>query len=514
MKKLLCLVLCLCLALPAAAMAETYTLPEKLMYQLDIGSGLKGSLMMEVSGSAPWARLLAPLSGIDVEVRAIKSGDAFQGQLYMLDGETQRGLTRLYADGSTMALRSELLPGTLLTMPIAGDMLNALLGLGEDQNPTLYSAALNIAMVSEENWEEYWTPVLEPYYAKMEMWLSAFGSAPSVKRDDNGGTTMLIRYEVPVSAVKEELLSLLRDALADEQLLTLLRTQMTQAQQEAYLNANLMYYYTAAVEALALDGSLVLERELTAKGDTVRTELVFPLPQNDNGYQEVRLVQQGGDATLSLVGESSTLSYVMQEASSSAESASWKGILRMVPTAPDAEHQAISAAFTLKKFHSSSVDSDTREHDVSTWELAVAPDMSHLEAEDPARAYYADFAPITAKAKVHFHSKNAMSSPTTLEIDASVAMDDVKLSLTATLKSTTPWVMQSMDFTGGENMATLTEERKAELAAAFAANGLDLASQMQARTATPGDLPLPQEEPATGTDMATGTDLNSEGGAQ
>lgn len=519
MKKLLCLVLCLALALPAAAMAVTYSLPEKLLRQLEIGSGLKGSVMMEVSGSAAWAQALSPLSGVDVEVRAIKSGDAFQGQLYMLDGETQRGLTRLYADGSTMALDSELLPDTLLTMPIGGDVLNALVGMGEDQNPTLYSAALNIAMVPEETWEKNWVPVLEPYYAKMETWLSPFASAPSVKRDDKGGTTMLIRYEVPVSAVKEELLSLLRDALTDDQLRALLWDQMTWEQKVAYLNVNLMYYYEEAVRSLALDGSLVLEREMTAKGETVRTELIFPLPQNGRGYREVRLVQQEGDTTLSLTGESGTLSLVMKEASASAESARWQGILRRIPAVPDETHQAISVAFTLKQFRSSSVDNDTREHDVITWELAMAPDMSHLAENDPARAFYQDFEPVTAKAKTHFHSKNANTSPTTLEIDFSAAMGDAQLTLTGTLKSTTPWVLQAMNFAGGEDMAALTDERKAELAATFAANALRMAAQMHGEEATPSDLPMPQAlatetDMATDTDMATGTNLDGQGGAK
>lgn len=504
MKKLLCLVLCVALALPAAALAADYTLPEKLVRQLDFGSGLKGSMVLEVSGEAAWAQALAPLSGVDVEVRAIKSGDTFQGQLYMLDGEAQKGLTQVYSDGSALALRSELVPQTLLTMPVGGDVLNAFMGLGEDQNPSLLSAALNLAMVPADIWETNWAPVLEPYYAKIEIWLSAFAAAPSVLRGDAGETTMLIRYEVPAAAAKEELLVLLGDALADEQLLTLLRAQMTQAQQNAYLNANLLYYYTAMVQALDLEGSLVMERVLTTKGEEVRTELVFPLPQNDAGYTGMRLVQEGGDTTFSLEGESRTVSYVMQEAASSAESASWKGIVRMIPAAPDAEHQAVSVAFTLKKFHSTSIDSDTREHNVDTWELTAQPDLSHLEEEDAARAFYLDFTPVTAKAKIHFHSKNAMSSPTTLEIDLTADSGDAQVALSATMKSTSPWVIQAMATDGGESLVGMAEERKAELLATFAANALAEAADIGQAESTITDLPQP--DPATDTDVATMTD--------
>ena len=98
-------------------------------------------------------------------------------------------------------------------------------------------------------------------------------------------------------------------------------------------------------------------------------------------------------------------------------------------------------------------------------------------------------------------------------------MGDAQLTLTGTLKSTTPWVLQAMNFAGGEDMAALTDERKAELAATFAANALRMAAQMHGEEATPSDLPMPQAlatetDMATDTDMAIRTNLDGQGGAK
>ncbi len=508
MKKFLCLLLCLCM-LPVASLAAEYTLPEKLMRQLDFGSGLKGSVTMSVTGDAAWVQLLSPLNGADIQLRAIHTDGTMQLQLYMLDGEEQQGLTEVYADEQAMGIRSALLGDKVLTMPVAGDVLNALIGMQDTQNPSLYSAVLNFLSISSDAWETSWTPALEPYYKKLEVWFSSFGAAPSIQKDAQGGTTMVIRYEVPVSEAKEELLLLWADLLGDDTLQGLLRGQLSQAQQDAYLNPNLMYYYTAMVRALKLDGTLVLERQLTTLGENIRTEITLPLPENEQGYTQLHLKQESGETTFTLTGNVQTLCLVSKESAVTEDSGTWQGTVQVIPNDLSDDNKVWSVGFTLKMLHSNSTDSDAREHDVTTWDMAVQPDLSHLEADDASRAYYQDFAPITGKVRIHFHSKNAQSSPTTMEVEANLDFGDATLSLQTAMKSTSPWVVQPINMTGALNLATMTDEQKAELLNEYWASALTLAAQITSAN-QPEELPLPETtatDLATTTDTATNTDL-------
>lgn len=488
MKRIACLALCLVMALFCVnAGAAQYTLPEKMMRQMNFGSGLKGSLQLTVSGEGELAKLLAPLSGADIELRAIRSDKLFQDQLYVLSGEEQQGLTQVYGDDDTLRVRSALLPDTLLTMQTGGDPVGRLLGGGEG-NPAWYSAALSLLAVPDATWEETWVPAITPYETAVELWLKAYGAAPSVVHDATGDTLMMIRYEIPASAVKSELTSLLTQALADETLLTLLKEQLTEEQQATYLNPALLSYYAQVVDALPLTGSITLEREMTTMGEARRTTLSFPLPENDGGFTAFQLEQDSADLTFTLDGAEKTVALVMKSSSSSAEGASWSGILRVLPGADAKDQKPLSAAFKLSKTETSRVDDDTREHVITTWQLEAEPDLSHLTADDPTRADYLDFGTVKAEGSIHFHSKNADSSPTTLEITGSLTMQDLQASLTCTLKTTSPWVLEDLPTEGGEDLLTLTDERKTELLTTFASNALAMLSAMQ-----PSALPLPDE---------------------
>lgn len=499
MKKLTCLVLCLVLALTStAAFAREYTMSEKLMRQLEKGSGLKGTVILEASGEAEWVKLLAPISGLPMELRSIgkETGDVFYHQLFALEGETQHDLLTAYSDGAKLLLTSGLLPGTAVTMDTAGDAVGALLSGGTDKNPNWYSALANIAAIPADTWEADWAPRLEPYYQAIELWLSGFAAAPSVMHTDKGETRMLIRYEVPVKALKKEMTTLLQQVLNDNALLALVREQLTDAQRQTYLHPDLMWYYTEVINAIPVEGSAVLEREITIVGDVVRTKLIFPMG-GVGSWHTLLLEQEDGESSLSLQGTEMTLQLVLKAAKESAESASWQGVIRMIPAETTLEKRAVSASFDVKKFIATSVDNDTREHVIENWEITLAPDLTHLEENDPARSAFLDFEPVTAKAKIHFHSKNAQTSPTTLEADAELKLKDAALSVRVNVKSAAPWAIPSVEVGEGEDLMAMTAERRAELLGNLLAAAAPLTQRLTAPEeaadpATTTDLPLPQ----------------------
>ena len=494
MKKLICLVLCLAMVMTSSlALAREYTMSEKLMRQLEKGSGLKGTVTLDVSGEAEWAKLLAPMSGLPIELRAIgkETGDVFYHQLFTMKGEDQHDLLTLFSDGKKLLVTSPLLPGTALTMQTAGDALGTLMSGGAEKNPNWYSALANMMAIPEDTWTEDWEPKLAKYYSQIEMWLSGFGAAPSVMHTEKGETRMLIRYEVPAKALKKELVTLVKAVLEDNALLSLVREQLTDAQRLAYLHPDLLWYYEEIVNAMPLTGSAVLEREITIVGDVVRTKLIFPLAAAEGGWNTLQVEQEGEDTSLSLQGDEKTLQLVLKGAKESVESASWQGIVRMIPAATTDEEKAVSAAFDVKKFTSTSVDNDTREHVVTNWEVTIQSDLSHLAEGDPARASYMDFAPVTAKAKVHFHSKNAQTSPTTLEVDGEVVLPDAVLGVQVNVKSAAPWAIPNLEIAEGEDIIAMTAERRAELLSAL----LGAVAPLNAPAETPAPTAEPTAEP-------------------
>ena len=112
-KRMICLFMALVLALSCTgALAVTYDgLWEKMQLQL-VGNGLKGSASLSAQGSADWVKVINGLfADTTLEFRGIQSDNQKQYQAYFLRGEEQLGLTRLFSDGESWVLSSDL-PGT------------------------------------------------------------------------------------------------------------------------------------------------------------------------------------------------------------------------------------------------------------------------------------------------------------------------------------------------------------------------------------------------------------------
>ena len=132
MKRFLCLMLCLMMILGQALAADPFiTLPETFNAQFITGGfGVRGYVNLKASGVAPWLDVLLPFTATQIQLRAIgreqgdysdllNDDDDWQLKLYMKDAaNTEKGVTYLYGDPDAMYISSELLPETLLTLPV------------------------------------------------------------------------------------------------------------------------------------------------------------------------------------------------------------------------------------------------------------------------------------------------------------------------------------------------------------------------------------------------------------
>lgn len=488
MKRLACLALCvMLLAMAVCASAAEYTLPEKLRRQLDFGNGFKGTVSFSLEGDAPWTQDIRAMDGAELQLRAIRSDGRFQYQLYGLEGETQVGLTQLYGDAANAYFRSELLPGKLLTMPI-GDALTSLALDKEGENPAWYDAALNLMSISDADWEESWAPALLPYQQQLEMWLDAYASAPEMVRNNEGDSVMVVRYIIPAQSVKDELVSLVRLLMADETLLTLLRGQMRENAQAVYLNPGLMYFYEAAIAALPFEEDVMVEQELSTMGEMVSTELRLPVLTAEGAARMLSVEQGEGRLTATLEGDGQDVTLIVRESAQMAENMTVRGALRIIPTDMSEDHPGQSIGFVIKRLHAASTDSNDINHDSTSYTVSLAPDLTDLTGGE---GLYADFLPVEIKALVHLSSGSANRNPTNVEVNATVACGGATLTMNATCKTTTPWLLFDLPTEGAENV--LTGDMTQSLLTLLGNLRASLAKQ------TADDLPLPA---ATQTDLA------------
>lgn len=484
MKKLICLLLSVMLvALCTTAMGKVeYTLLEKWQRQVDFGNGIKGTLKVNVDGDADWAKLLAPLKDVPMEIRAIHDGDTFQYRLYVEKGEEMLGLTQLYGDQQTVYLKSDLLPDALLSLNAGGDVLNTLAGVTAQQNPSLYSAMLNLLNIPQTSWDGKWVPALKPYESAIELWLESYASSPSVLRGEDGSATVLVRYDVPVDAVKAQLKGLWSNVLQDGTLLPLLQAQLNQAQQEAYLDANWLYYYEQVIDALPLEGSVILEREMTAKGDTLRTDMVFPLAQD--GWSSLTIHQAETVTSFHLQGSEKELALDLEKTVSGGSS-TYQGKLRYVPA--DKAQKAAALAFTLVETKTTAVDEDTRSHDMTTWKLNIQPDGDYTGEG------WETFNPAEVNLQLHLHSKSQQSSPVTVAVSADVKLAEAQIAVELELMTRSKWVMDSLPTEGAVDVASLSTEEVTQKLADLGLNGLTMIQRMNQETASAEE---PVAEPA------------------
>lgn len=514
MKRFLCILLCLLLAAPAA-LAEDYT-PFKTFRQQFVtgGGGLRGSANLTVSGVAEWLDVLLPFTAAKLRVRIIGEAqgemsdmltddDDWQIQLYVKDSnDVQRGITWIYGNPDGLYIQSELLPDTLLTLPVKDvnlpfqltdgellPLLNALDPMGlmlpdESGNAEIYSALAELSTISEVEWAENWAPVLEKYDVEVDVWLSQYASA-TVVSGATGEKTLRTAYEIPAEDLKAQMKYIISAMLNDYDLQSLLAPYFTDAQRSLYLNTAMLWFYDYCIDMLPLEGDIVLEREMTMLGETRAMTISLPLPQLPGevtepigqtiadlfqlpyadvleGVNHISIRQEDGELSVSLTSPARTLSLMLADAVVEGENVTRQGFLRITPAA-DSEDPPLSAALTWRSAHSIWQDEDYTTHEEFAWALAAEADLSLMAEDDPFRSRYVDFTPVSFTLKLGFSKADKEGASVQLTADLNVVLPGAELGLTGSVKPDVAWAHTVLPTTGGENLLEMSDERRTEL---------------------------------------------------
>lgn len=511
MKKVLCIVLCLMLAVPAAFADTADTLPKLFARQLTGGNGVRGYVRITASGLAEWLEFLLPFTATDIQIRAIgeKQGEAsdsidddddWQVRFYAKNASGEEvGTTWLYGDPEGIYFQSELLPETVLSLPLEQTHLLYQLFKGEysdlffsfdpldlndpgaNGNASAYEAVANVLGVSEQDWTEKWLPVLEKYFLQLDLWLTGFGD-PSFLTGDTGAMKMSATYTIPAESLKAEAKYLIGQMLYDSELQALITPLVTMEQRITYLNPSMLYFYEACIDALDLQGDVILSREMSALGEAVSTTVALPLPilpesltgpinqlaaelfglpYTDllDGMNRVSITQSGDQRTLVLSGEKRTVEISAVTSSVDEYTEKTTGTLRITPNV-GVQENSLAASYSWSLGHQIWQDENYLNHDTTTFALKIEA-MDVLGEDDPFRSSFVDFAPVGFTGTVDYRNNpNKETSPAQINYSLAAQLPDAEVNVEAVLRITTQETLAALSKEGAQDVSALTDAQK------------------------------------------------------
>lgn len=547
MKKFLCILLCLVFAVSAALAETADTLPRKFVRQLTggTGNGIRGKMSITASGVAEWLNVLLPFTASEIQIRALgeKQGelsdevsddDDWQIRLYAQNNDGQAvGTTWLYGNPEGIYLRSELLPDTLLTLPV--EQVNLLyqvfkgeytdlffafdpVGMtkpGANGNASAYQAIANMFQIPAEEWALEWMPVLEKYFLHLDLWLTSYGD-PSFMTGDTGALTMSATYSIPSKDIKKEAKYLIGQMLYDTDLQNLLLPYVTLEQRITYLNPSMVYFYEACIDALPLEGDVVLAREMSSMGEIVSTSVSLPIPAlPDNliapisktaasmldlpyedllsGMNRISMKHEADMREITLSGAKRTMTMTAKE--NIEENGSTVNGAVIITPAIGVDENSLSAAFTFSQNHRIYQDENYLDHDTTEFSFSIEPDLSMLSEDDPFRNTYVDFSPLAMNVTLDYSNNTyQQNKPVQINFKGSAKLPDAQIDVDVVLRITTNLSMTTLPTTGGENVLEVSDERWNEILELLTNNGTKAMSSLYT-AAQPLDVPV--EEPKT-----------------
>ena len=545
MKKFLCIMLCFVLALPSAVAETADTLQKLLVRQLTAGYGLRGKLNITASGVADWLNYLLPFTATDLQIRAlgekqgsasetISDDDDWQLRLYAKNSAGEEvGTTWLYGNPEGLYFQSELLPGTVLSYPIENIHLLYQLFRGEfndlffafdpmhltapgvSGNPSSYHALANMLGISAEDWEKTWYPVLKKYFQHLDLWLTGYGD-PSFMTGDSGALKLSATYTIPSDELKAEAKYLIGQMLFDSELQSLLIPHVTLEERMIYLNSSLVYFYEACIDALPLEGDIILSREMNALGEVSSTMISLPIPQlpdnicapigdaaeylfglsyNDllKDMNRLTITQNGSNSELSLSGDKCSLVISASVKAQDDESTSLQGTMRILPN-EGRDEAGVAASFELSTSHKLWQDEKYIDHDTSTFSIA----FTSLADESAVPGSVINFSPVGLQCTVDYRN-DAYKSESPAQVNLSVAMQlpDAEISAEAVVRITTQIEMQQLTSIGAQNITLLSAEEKHLLVDVILDNAVKtMATLNSSETSAAPGVPAPSDPAA------------------
>ena len=437
----------------------SYTLPEKMYNQLSIGSGLKGTITITAEGEAFRTPFLNAVTDAVFSIRGISSGNDIHYYIFQGDEqEKQSAVTELYRREGTYYLRSDMVPGKILEFPSVSQIVDAIFPT-KGENGSASSFIAKILSLPEQERKEKWDPVLTRYQNALEFWLADFTVDHSTVKMEDGFSALDFTYEIPVNDVTDKIVSLVSEIASDKEACALLESVMTQEEKSIYLNSNLVYFYAEAVRSLNLEKPVRMNKRVSALGDLLRFKLELPLDEQSTGYQsiDIEMYDQLTVYTLKKTGEILILALPDTETLKESEYEKTLWYSRIYTDTNEAEEaKNISVRADVRKTHEAH-EAEEKSHETDHYDISVTRDTTYVP-QDIDLSVLPEYDPMKISIDMHYSSKYAQNSATTLEINTEVSQASSKMKIEGTIKTAAPWIF--MPFEIVDPIMTGTDTKK------------------------------------------------------
>ena len=487
MKKILCALLCMMLVMISAESlaAVDYTLQEKMQKQLDSGSGLKGTLQLHGEGNDPFILSLQPFQDVELQFRGMRTGE--QGHYYFYqagDDESQKGLTEIFDDGSSLFFRSDFLPGEVIRFPALAALADAMLP-SRGGNPSIASAAVRWIQTGKAQQEALLNPVLEILEKQLEVWLARYAEASEVKTTESGTSAVELSYSIPMDDFRQEIVSLMNILQNSAEGKALMDQIFSEEQKGLFENQNLGYYFLDALSALNNEYDINYTSTISTLGVQLSSSLELPLDESSMGFKSLLIEDKNGLISYTLRNDEQVITLLMGRDYdwSQIDSASAWVIMRPNPNGEETE-KGLYHAIRLELQHSSekTTDEESRDHERTVWKLTAERDVSRLpEGEDEKN--YPEELPLSAELNLHYFSRYSQSSPTTLEYSLSIIREDFLISGNGQMKTSSPWVFSPFSTEGAREFTTFSANELTVKIAEFLAGASEQLTPAKTETA-------------------------------
>ena len=197
MKKTCSIILAIILALSVISTASAaYTLPEKMERQLQVGSGLKGSLVIRTNADAEMNPLIHSIRNTMFEIRGIQYEGNQHYYIYQAgEKETLNALTEICRMNGRYYLRSDFLDGGCMLLPKMDHLINAALK-AEGENPSVLPDLLRAVLGSKTENDLN----MDSLERTVEMWINTFSTGSTVQSGE-GSPRLSQTFNIPVNEV-------------------------------------------------------------------------------------------------------------------------------------------------------------------------------------------------------------------------------------------------------------------------------------------------------------------------
>ena len=443
-KRVVSIIVLLIVLLTGTCHAATYTLPEKMSNQLAIGSGLKGTFTVAAEGEKFDTPFLKVIRDAEWSVRGILSGKDLHYYVFQSnDKEEQSALSELYRKDGTYYFRSDMVQGKILAFPVLSQIIEAMFPV-KGENGSSSSFIARIMELPESTRKEKWEPVLQRYQNELEMWLADFTVKADTVKLDSGLSALDFSYEIPMGSVYDEIVKIYGKFAADQDVVNLLSNVMTDEEKQIYLNGNLLYFYLEALQSLEIDRPVKMSKRVSAIGDLLLFRLELPLDERTTGYQSVIIetISQNTFITLSKTGEVMMIGLPDTEKirQSAFEQSVW---FARVNADPEKAKENIAVRIDIKKSQDL-YDKDEKSHENDHYDITVIPDTSHLP-DGTDLSLLTESEQTDIKLDLHYSSKYAQNSATTLEISADITQGDAAMQIRGKFKTAAPWLFMPFE---------------------------------------------------------------------